>query len=641
MYLPHIKYTERATRQMLSVFGGYNHHTVISEGEFYDMKNLTSDLYPVLSTRPPRKAYAAKADTVMWVGNQRVDISPPHVRINDGEHEIDLSLLSDTQHQIVVMGAYLVVFPEGKYVNLMKTEDYGDLVKERPLLREEDAVYDCALCCYNCDDQGEILTIEGAFDGNPADFVPPTQQYAWANVAGTRWYSVKESAVYQYVGLTEEITSQKDLKFEKEGGAYIRIYVHSFAATEQEREPSEIHWMEDLKDNDFVLFEHFPEGLDGKHILKKADQDKRAIIINGYVDTKTLKTIPLTDAEGIVSISPMPTVKFVIPPIDFVCSCKNRLWGCRYGLTHNGEFVNEIYATALGDIHRWYNLNDGENAYADNSWIASVGHMGPFTGAVSYGGQPYFFKSDRIYGVYGTDATTFGYTELVERGVMVGCDRSPCVVGGVLYYKSLEGVVAYDGSSTVLVSSPLGAVRYKDAAGGGMESKYYISMIDCDTEKPSLFVYDARRGLWHREDECRVTHFANDDAGNLWGIGVEAEKGEKKGKLYCFRDGSYKDDAIPWYAESGIMGLDDPDKKYISRLSLRLSLDVGAWLKVSIQYDSVGDFEQVLFYEGINLQTMTLPILPRRCDHMRIRFEGVGNVRIYALTKTIEGGSDL
>jgi hypothetical protein len=42
------------TREMIDVFKGYNHNLRIGSGEFYDMKNLTSDHYPVLSPRPQR-----------------------------------------------------------------------------------------------------------------------------------------------------------------------------------------------------------------------------------------------------------------------------------------------------------------------------------------------------------------------------------------------------------------------------------------------------------------------------------------------------------------------------------------------------------------------------------------------------------
>ena len=50
---PHLK-EQRSTRQVIDVFKGYNHNLRIGSGEFYEMENLTSDDYPVLSTRGKR-----------------------------------------------------------------------------------------------------------------------------------------------------------------------------------------------------------------------------------------------------------------------------------------------------------------------------------------------------------------------------------------------------------------------------------------------------------------------------------------------------------------------------------------------------------------------------------------------------------
>ena len=53
MRLPILK-EQYTTRDNIEVFGGYNHNLRIGEGEFYDMKNLTSSYYPLLATRQPR-----------------------------------------------------------------------------------------------------------------------------------------------------------------------------------------------------------------------------------------------------------------------------------------------------------------------------------------------------------------------------------------------------------------------------------------------------------------------------------------------------------------------------------------------------------------------------------------------------------
>ncbi|MEE0868651.1 MAG: hypothetical protein U0L70_02535, partial [Ruminococcus sp.] len=41
-------------RDFQEEFLGYNHNLRIADGEFYNMKNMTGDYYPVLSTRKKR-----------------------------------------------------------------------------------------------------------------------------------------------------------------------------------------------------------------------------------------------------------------------------------------------------------------------------------------------------------------------------------------------------------------------------------------------------------------------------------------------------------------------------------------------------------------------------------------------------------
>ena len=98
---------------------------------------------------------------------------------------------------------------------------------------------------------------------------------------------------------------------------------------------------------------------------------------------------------------------------------------------------------------------------------------------------------------------------------------------------------------------------------------------------------------------------------------------------------------VPWMVETGLVGMSTPDMKYISRLLIRMSLEVGAKVEVSIQYDSIGDWEQVCVMTVSSLRSFSVPVRPRRCDHFRIRIEGEGVGRIYSITKTIEQGSDV
>ena len=63
---------QATTRQMVDAFRGYNHNLRISTGEFYDMKNMTSDFYPVLSPRGRRGVYAKPASPQGMIAKDEV-----------------------------------------------------------------------------------------------------------------------------------------------------------------------------------------------------------------------------------------------------------------------------------------------------------------------------------------------------------------------------------------------------------------------------------------------------------------------------------------------------------------------------------------------------------------------------------------
>ena len=150
-----------------------------------------------------------------------------------------------------------------------------------------------------------------------------------------------------------------------------------------------------------------------------------------------------------------------------------------------------------------------------------------------------------------------------------------------------------------------------------------------------LFVYDTEKGIWHKEDEIKAEGFCA-CRGDLYFI----DAADKKIKLTDGEGFNFEDGDIEWMCESGIIGIGSPDKKYLSRIDVRIALDIGGDARFYVEYDSSGTFEQVRTFFGNSLRSFSAPIRPRRCDHLRIRIEGRGNAKIFSLTKTFEEGSD-
>ena len=322
------------------------------------------------------------------------------------------------------------------------------------------------------------------------------------------------------------------------------------------------------------------------------------------------------------------SIKREMPTMDFVIESKNRLWGCRYGTNKKGEFVNEIYCSKLGDFKNW-SCYEG---LSTDSYAASCGTDGEWTGAINYLGYPLFFKERYIHQVYGSYPAQYQINDTAARGVQKGSEKSLAIVNEVLFYKSPNGICAYSGSLPNDVSIAFGGIQYHNAVACGFNNKYYVTMLD-KANNPVLFVYDTLYGIWHKEDNLSTTQLCatNDDIYYLNNSNIKS----------MFGTGSVTENQIQWEAISGIYGLSAIDKKYISRLNIRLSINVGSYVAVSIMYDSSGAWERLCRIEGHNIQPFTLPIKPKRCDHFRLKLEGEGEAKIYSISKTIEQGSDI
>ena len=110
---------------MVDTFKGYNHNLRISDGEFFDMKNLTSDYYPILSPRGNRGVYASPASPQGLISKDSLCyVDGAYFVMN--EYRIDMGL-NDEPKQLISMGAYVIIMPDKKYINTQDLTDYGNI----------------------------------------------------------------------------------------------------------------------------------------------------------------------------------------------------------------------------------------------------------------------------------------------------------------------------------------------------------------------------------------------------------------------------------------------------------------------------------------------------------------------------------
>lgn len=554
-------------------FLGYNHHLRIADGEFYHMENLSSREFPLLAPRKKRGLYRRVPGATALLAKDKLCYTQGGTLVI-GDEVLDLGL-APGEKQLLSMGAYLLIFPDKVYVNTADLSDRGSLDHSHVTA-------------------GEVKLTMTRLDGT--DLTPQTRgaEPPQAPEAGALWLDTggETPILKQYSATLEgwiDFTA-----------TYVRLSAPGIGSG-------------------FGLY----DGITLRGLPQEAGVEENAVIWDRGEDFITLPGL-LPDT---LTVTQPITLERKMPQADFVIECRNRLWACRYGPDSSGQMVNRLYASRLGDFKNWHcYLGAGTDSYYVN-----LGTDGPFTGATGAMGYPLFFKEGCLHRVYGDLPSEFAVQDQACRGVQAGCHGSLATVNETLFYKSRHGICAYDGSLPQEVSAPLGEVRYHSAAAGVLGSRYYISMEE-EGGKPSLFVFDAERALWHREDDLKATSFApwNGDLYALAGENILALGGS----------GEDFEGYVPWLAETGILATDLPGRKFITELTVRMSMDVGGRVRFFLRYDSMGSWVHAGTVSVTSLRSFSLPIRPRRCDHLQLRIQGTGEARIHSITQRIEEGGD-
>ncbi|MCR5577225.1 MAG: hypothetical protein K6F56_09475 [Oscillospiraceae bacterium] len=580
--LPTLSY-EYTDREVTDTFRGYRHQLKIDEGEFYDMRNLTSENAPLLANRRRRGRVRVLQSPGGLLAKEKLAWVEDGCLYYDGTATA-LTGLSAGKKQLVSMGAYIVVFPDKKYYNTADPTDRGSL----GALYTSAGAVEYTLCKAD----GTACRQPTVSDTAPEE---PDNAALWIDTSQQthvlRQWSAAQSA------WNEITTVYTRLRFLSEGelpglfSVYDGVRISGAA----------------------------PDGIDGDRIIYAVGGGEGVL---DYIVVTGLLEQAVTQTTGSVRIERS------VPELDFVIECQNRLWGCRSG-TEDGKTLNELYCCALGDFRNWRQYM----GLSTDSWTASVGSDGPWTGAVNYLGCPMFFKENRIHRITVSASGAHAVSETVCRGVQAGSAQSLQVVNETLFYKSRSDVCVYQGGFPQSISEPLGPELFSDAAAGAVGERYYLSVRGADGGW-RLFVYDIRHGVWMREDELHVETFAR--------LGDELYALTGEGELLALLGSEgEREPFVAWEAETGMLSWQHPDRKYVSRFNLRLYMEEGAELSAWLMYDSDGTWVRQGRIRTRGTRTVTLPIRPRRCDHLRMKLVGKGEVRLYSIAKILTYGSDV
>lgn len=579
--------------EMISTFTGYNHNLSCVEGAYFDMKNMTSDYFPALSPRKQRGICHTfvnfqgmiDKDGLVWVDNGELYIN--------GTKKTGISLTTTGMKTIEKMGAYLVFFPDSKWYNT-KDNTSGNI--DNTVTKNESISFTLTR------DDGTPIVYHDAEYYETHD--PQNGDYKMETVNGTTSLTVYSSITNMWNSVPTTCMKIQGTGigagFEKGDGVKITVDL------------TNITWP--YAANIFINDE---------------GNNKRSGVFpiiacgNDYVIVTALLQENKTFGLSITLERKAPTMAFIV-------ECQNRLWGC----SADGH---EVYCSKLGDVKNW-NVFEG---ISTDSWAATIGSDGVFTGAVNYQGYPLFFKEDSYIRIGISTIGAHTTKETKCRGVAQGSEKSLALVNEVLFYKSSNAVCVFDGSYPTEISNNLGDVIYTSAVGGSLGNKYYICLRDIDSNY-TLFTYDINKGLWIKEDDTNVIQFCNRKT-ELFFVSANT--------LYSVRgsDSTGTENKIRWMVESGNIGYLYTGKQnarrintksFIQRLKIQARLEQGSHISIYINYDSTDVWEFLWDISGTGTNLTSIPIRPHRCNHFRYRIVGYGDAKIFSVTKDYIEGSD-
>lgn len=650
---PTIQETARS-QQVTDTFGGYNHNLKVPEGEFYEMENLCGDDYPLLATRKQRntlqvsaenlQAMVSKGDKLYYIAGYDPTTKTCGFYADD-EKVMDLEYAGGLK-RFVSMGSYLLIWPDKVWYN---TADGTHGNMEKMFSAAAGTYLDHSQTSSSGPDGQEIYDVYVLWYIRPCSRDGKIVYTTGANY-GEKRVVVVDGIEYHYLNFVKP-------KEPKNGDAYIdretrTPYIYNDISKDWSAQDVPVMWLEckgigsAFAPGDCIRVSGIDPGTySGLNVGDNpSDGVYREVLVTGenYI---VLDAYAPAEAHGIMNDTP-PAEGYVkaamdIPDMDYVIEAQNRLWGCKYG-TVNGKLVNEIYASALGRFDVWRKYA----GVSTDSYAASIGSDGRWTGAVNYQGYPLFFKEDRMHKVYVSASGAHRIQEYTMRGVQPGGAKSLAVVNGVLFYKARDCVCAYDGSgaptdvSEKLNLDSLSRPGSTTSIAAAYRDKYYLYLQMNTPPGSRLLVLDTRRGAWYRESLpigsiIDFTEFMGSLLCAAGGI-EEIAHDNQVSELIGTEEGN-----VAWSCETGLIGYSTVEQKYVSRFNIRMSLARDAYMDVLVQYDSDGVWHNQGRIQGVGTRTFMLPVRPRRCDHFRIRLEGSGDVRIYSFAKIFEAGSDV
>ena len=417
MLYPIVKET-KTYNLMTTEFGGYNHSLKPREGEFFDTENITTDYYPIASGRKKRGIVRRlNSPSGMTAKDSLIYADGADLYYNG--KKVDGLVLSTEKEKcpkkFVSMGAYLCIFPDNLYLNTADMTDFGSM--EMSWEAEKSTSVKYSICKGDGAEYGKTTVADEA----PKD---AENGELWID-SSTDTHILKQYS--KNMNMWVEIAT-----------VYVKIEAKGIGQRIEKGDGIRISGCKYSGENEYIKKQI--EALNSTFTVKERGDNH--IVVTGLLDET------YTQNGGV-------NVTRKVPKMDYVTECQNRLWGCYYGL-EDGKTVNEIFCCKLGDFKNW----EVYSGISTDSFKASCGTDGVWTGDVTYLGYPLFFKENYVHKVYISSGGAHQIVSMAIDGVQKGSDTSFAIVNDYLFYKSKTGINRFDGTQAVNISSDLGNEQY-------------------------------------------------------------------------------------------------------------------------------------------------------------------------------------
>ena len=608
MILPYANEIEQDV-EFVQSFTGYNHNLRCGQGQFYDMENMTGDYAPVLSTRSLRSQvlvlqgecdalfskdyiYYACQGNLVW-GEIEGTTWNEVGRLN--------GVLTTGEKMVADIGGKVLILPDKKVFDI-ETHTISNAT-----YYFEDNTWTRVVEGVSYTTEGKLRFTPSTLEGEPLTYTASATEPEDKTVY---WLNTTNNTVLRY---NEALSMWQQLD-----NVYLKVEpVLTYGAAGAGSDATE--WL-----NNFKTIINSLKDYDTVNIKVKS-YDSSYGELGG-------DTVIFHRGDGFFTIVGIQPTQFDtgfefknrFPEMSYICSLNNRIWGC-------DTAGHEVYACKLGDPTQWYNYA----GLSGDSFAATVGSDGLWTGAAAYNNNVLFFKKDKLHKVMGNFPSNFQVGEYTVNGVATGCHKTLAVVNGYLFYLGEERVMVYDGSLPRSCSEDFGDMRFTSGVGGQQMNKYYLCTHGKDGQI-RVFVYDTEKGQWWKEDDTEIEtctthfnqligcHYLKDDQ-EVWRHVLVAEVGSYEGLM-------------DWFVETGDLGLDTPYQKYISKVVIRMSFEGSMYAEIA--YDG-GQFNRIINKTSADLRSYNININVKRCDHFRLKIGGEGVCKIYSFAYNVETGTEI